>query len=223
MSKPSAWSYSALKLYEQCPLRYKYSKIDKLPEEEAEHLKRGNALHKQAELFLKGEIKKVPEGIKSIEKILKDLKKNQATSETRYQFNVEWKPVNSWFGKDVWLRAISDAEYDGEQPAQRIVMDFKTGKIREQDHTSQGSLLALAVMSAKPAIESVAFYGIYIDQPEKIKAYGIHYNIDLAAKRKPWENRVKVMFGDEEYKPNPGALCGWCPYSKTKKGPCKHG
>ena len=46
-----SWSYSAYALYDQCPAKYRYAKIDKLPEPRSEALERGDRIHKEVEAY----------------------------------------------------------------------------------------------------------------------------------------------------------------------------
>ena len=59
MNKVKAWSYSALKLYEGCPARYKAEKINKIKQKKkSPAMERGIAIHKKGEDYLNGIIKK---------------------------------------------------------------------------------------------------------------------------------------------------------------------
>lgn len=49
-----SWSYSRYQVYVQCPLKAKLKFLLKLKEPPADALMRGNIIHKQAELFIKG-------------------------------------------------------------------------------------------------------------------------------------------------------------------------
>ena len=45
---------------------------------------------------------------------------------------------------------------------------------------------------------------------------------ELLALRKKYEKYVAPIYNTEVWQPNPGQACRWCPYSKTKNGPCKY-
>lgn len=224
--KNFAWSYSTLGLFEQCPLRYKYKKIDKLPEPPAPALEKGLRLHKHCEDFLKGKTKTVNPEVKTIEPHLKALKKYKAQSELKMQFDRDMQPLADWFDKRVWLRVVLDAHYVNDNTVQTY--DFKTGKVYEDKHAEQGQVINMASLSWYPNVERAEFKGIYIDQVDQ-DGYGktIQYTTDtqqslpdLIAK---WTARADVIENATEYAANPTKLCGWCPYSGTKNGPCRHG
>ena len=82
----TAWSYSALSLYEQCPLKYKLTKIDKLPEPKSPHLTRGLEVHDQCDKFLTGQSVNVPECAASFEAEMVELKALDPFTEQEWAF-----------------------------------------------------------------------------------------------------------------------------------------
>ena len=49
-----AWSYSSIKLFDQCPKKYHHLRVLKdVKEQEGEHLVYGNEVHKAAEEYVK--------------------------------------------------------------------------------------------------------------------------------------------------------------------------
>ena len=51
----TSWSFSRYSTYKQCPLKLKLSAIDRIREPGNEAMARGDAIHKLAEKYIKGE------------------------------------------------------------------------------------------------------------------------------------------------------------------------
>ncbi len=51
IQKITAWSFSRYGDYQKCPLMAKFKAIDKIKEPSNKYLKRGTAIHKEAELY----------------------------------------------------------------------------------------------------------------------------------------------------------------------------
>ncbi len=62
LSKPetfgpvAAWSYSALKVFEECPYRTYISRVKKIPEPSSPAADRGSQIHDEAEQYVDGRI-----------------------------------------------------------------------------------------------------------------------------------------------------------------------
>lgn len=60
MTKPIAWSHTALKDYEGCPRRYHEVRVlKKYPFQETEATRYGNDLHKAIELYIQNQTPKI--------------------------------------------------------------------------------------------------------------------------------------------------------------------
>ena len=59
-----AWSYSALKVYEECPYRSFIQRVKRIKEPSSPAADRGTAIHQQAEDFVKGELGELPDTLK---------------------------------------------------------------------------------------------------------------------------------------------------------------
>jgi putative RecB family exonuclease len=71
ITKPMAFSYSKLSLYEECPFKYKCRYIDKLPEEPKSYFALGNSVHNAMEFMYKVSAPPFPE----LKDVLKELKR----------------------------------------------------------------------------------------------------------------------------------------------------
>lgn len=112
----TAWSYSRLSKYEECPAAFKYQFIDKLvsyddPRMQSPQAQRGDRIHKAAEALLTGvgdpsalaEAKK----INDFEAVFKQLVEARPLVEQEWGFR-ENMTATGWFSRDVWYRSKLD-------------------------------------------------------------------------------------------------------------------
>src|SRR5262245_51001335 len=128
MSAITAWSYSRLSLWEQCPLAFKLKHIDKVKEEQSPAMARGDKIHKSAASYITGQSALSPE-LGKFNVLLTELQRmppDVKVVEQQWGFTKNWR-ATGWFGSDTWLRVILDAAVvypDGTAD----VIDHKTGK-----------------------------------------------------------------------------------------------
>lgn len=214
----TAWSFSRLTLYEECPAKFKYRHIDKLPEPQAAPLLRGQEIHKKAELFLKGEEMVVDPQLMRFGAMLTELRQYKPMVEQQWAFTRSWKPTG-WFAKNCWLRVIPDAAVLYEDDGALLVIDHKTGK-KWGDNADQMELFALAGFSMFPMVYEVETRLWYIDQGEE--DVEVFEKKGLAEAREEWEDRVEPMFNDTTFLPRPNNKCKWCHFRRSNGGPCKY-
>jgi len=221
MSKLTAWSYSRISLWEQCPLKFKLKHIDKLPEEQSPAASRGDTIHKEAAAFISGATTGFPPSLAKFDAQmweLHDLPRDSVVVEQQWGFTKSWRPTG-WFGANTWFRNILDVGVvypDGHSD----VVDHKTGK-EYPDHADQRELNALSLMCRFPDVSHVTSRMWYLDAGhETIAEFEQHQKGELQEK---WEKRVAPMFADTVFAPRPNDKCKWCAYARSKNGPCKFG
>lgn len=226
-----AWSYSRYADYQQCPARFKYKHIDRLPDPGSAAMQRGSDVHKEGELYLKaGKRSKPPASYKYFAEEMKELVSLSPMVEQQWGFTREWKPT-SWFGNDTWLRIICDVTvlYDDDTAD---LIDFKTGR-KYGTNEDQVELFAMGGFMMWPEVNHVTARLWYLDVPDGPNDGDINpestanttireYTRDQFNKsRAAWEKRIKPMFNDTKFPPKANEKCRWCAYSKSKGGPCK--
>ncbi|OQW33956.1 MAG: hypothetical protein A4E20_12055 [Nitrospira sp. SG-bin2] len=212
----TAWSFSRLHQWEECPLRAKLKLLDKRQEPEGPALARGNAIHKEAEKFASGQVRALPQSLALMKDDFKELKKAKPLVEQQWAFTINWEPTE-WFAKDAWLRVICDAVT--VSPPNAVVIDHKTGKLRE-GYNDQVELFALAALAKFQDVQTVRTELWYLD-------HGVikddEFNRSMEKKlRTKWEKRARPLLADTTFAPRPGFHCRWCHFSKSKGGPCKY-
>lgn len=215
--KVTFWSYSRYAGYDKCPAQFKYKNIEKRPEPPSPAVDRGNAIHKLAEDFTLGNIKKMPNELKLYRAEFIELKKSKPLVEQTWAFTKSWgKTVyNDW--QNCWLRVKTDAAVvEGDT---LDVIDHKTGK-KYDDNKEQLSLYALGGFRWFPGIKFIRTHLWYLDS-------GDYEGAEFEAEQAPglandWEKKTRPMFNDTTFAPKPGNHCRWCAFSKSKGGPCKY-
>lgn len=226
MTKVDAWSFSRYNTYAQCPAKFKYQNIDKLPTPTSDAMEFGKTVHKAAEDYLLGRRPDIIPELETRTDLLHALKGLDTRVEQNWGFARDWSPTG-WFkeaGKpNPWLRAKLDVGIDYGDGSFEVI-DWKTGKKRG-DNQEQMQLFAVAVMAKYPNVHTVNTRLSYTKlQPgEASETYGEYFRQDYDTLVKTWERRVKPMMEDETFEPTPNRLCGWCPFSNANGGPCLAG
>jgi CRISPR/Cas system-associated exonuclease Cas4 (RecB family) len=156
------------------------------------------------------------------EKLLRDLRGMHPLVEMEWGYTSEWKPTG-WFGDATWFRSKLDAALVYEDN-EADVIDFKTGKPYAQDTILQAELYALSIFCRYLQVQrvKVRFWYLDIDQQGKEVIYRFSRDM-MEALLKRWTARAEKMLNDRIMAPLPGTHCKWCPFAKSKDGPCKYG
>lgn len=236
-----AWSFSALSLFETCPLHAKYSKVDKVPElprpsaPSGEHANdRGTRIHENMEHHVRNNVSLVRE-LKTFAPDIQALKhfhdKGQAELENMWCFNQDWQPVHEQDYQNIWLRVKLDAFVLLEKE-RGVVIDLKTGKRfgNEVKHAQQIQLYALAAFFRYPDLERTVVELWYPDVDELVSTI---YSRNQAMKFfSSFNERALKMTSTTDFIPKANInACRFCPYGPkeasnkwvNKSGHCPHG
>lgn len=207
-----AHSFSAIKLFENCPKRYYLQRVTKeIQDEGSEASLYGNRIHEALEARLKGselttETKKYEALCVAIDKLAED---NNAELLVEHQLTLtENLTPTGWFAEDAWLRSILDVLIiRGDQA---IVMDWKTGK-RRPDFT-QLEMFALQVFKHFPDVNEVTSTFVWLkDMKMDAEVY------KRSDANKMWEellgriNRIYQAADSDNWPAKPSGLCRFCP------------
>jgi hypothetical protein len=223
----TAWGYTRIQDYTKCPAFAKYKHLDRLPEPEGEALRRGSAIHEQAQVFSQASARaKCPPELQTFEQEFRALQKVAAKrrlfAEAQWAFDKDWEPCE-WFGKDAWVRGVVDCHYLYDEGGSRLVkvIDYKTGKVNDA-HLGQLSLYALTAMLRYPDADGASVELWYLDhgvlKPDDGKVY---LRAEVPALKKEWAAKARPLLADKRFAPKPSKNCTWCTYSRAKGGSCK--
>lgn len=209
--RPTRWSYSSLSMYEECPAKWKYAYVDKLPQPTSAAMERGTALHKLCEDVLNG-AEAVPPELDKIAPLLVRLKAREAQAEKAWRLNPQWQPVPS----GSWVLAIVDVHFMVDDALH--IYDFKSGH-PYPSHTKQLELYALIGLATYPQAQRVECGAIYIDSGKLSRRRTIE-RAQADPLRDDWTTRAKTLMAAQEFPPQRGGGCYWCAFKDSAGGPC---
>ena len=216
----TAWSYSSIKTFEQCPKKYFHLKIAKdVKDEPGEAAEYGTAVHLAAEEYIR-DGKPIPEKFSFMRPILEPLaaKKGKKHCEMRLgvaKTDAGFAPT-SFFGKGVWYRGIVDLLIlDGNKG---WMVDYKTGKNAKYADMKQLDLMAGALFIKFPELETIKSALAYVVSKEFPKK--THTRDKLDEYMSVFDDQLYLLDAAMEngvFNAKSGPLCGWCPVTS-----CEH-
>jgi len=205
--KLPAWSYSSIKLFDQCPKKYYHLRVVKdVKEPPTDAILYGKQFHEAAELYIRDGTP-IPPQFKFITPSLDALKalKGDKHCELEMGLTENLEPCG-FKDKNVWWRGVADlAIIDGEEAR---CLDYKTGKSAKYADTDQLELMALAMFKHFPDIKVVRGALFFVISKNFIKDSYNKENQD-----KMWEkwlteyNRMKFAYENNVWNPRPSGLC----------------
>jgi CRISPR/Cas system-associated exonuclease Cas4 (RecB family) len=218
-------------VYEQCPFRFKLSKIDKLPEpprDEKSPLERGNRIHKHLEdhvmegRSLDGIEALAVDKFKPLLTCLQSLYADGKVSvEENWLFDKDW---NICERNEVWLWSKLDVNVRDEERATSVVIDHKSGKstYKAIEHTCQMQLYGAETALRQEWAETIIVELWYVDEGHvKQQAYSRDQALRYV---QSFDRRANRIYDDRHFRPNPNKVtCRWCPYSPRGTGACPVG
>jgi len=212
------WSYSAWSVWKSCRFKYFCSYILGIKDDAPSYyLERGIEIHKQAEAFLKGEIKQLPPALRKFRSHYAELRKLNPVVEEFWGVTKEWKPAqrDSWVVMKMDAAVLPSKKTDGLL----IIQDLKTG--REYDsHLNQAGLYAAIGYALHPKAKAVETEFWYSDHGTVSRNF-----FDRRALKKQvafWLSEgASLLKKEKKYLPSPSEYgCKYCHLRSDKGGPC---
>lgn len=205
MSKPFAWSHSALSSFETCPKKHYHIKIKKdVSDPPGPDAQWGLRVHKALEDRLKKGTP-LPPSMAGYESIVRKIEgiSGEPLVETQFAITREFKPTG-WFDKDVWCRAVIDAGKVGITNG--LLVDWKTGKMKED--SDQLKLSALIGFAHIPTLQSIASSFVWLKDKKMTKDMFSREQIPVLWQEfMPRVTRMEKMIEAGEFPPMPSGLC----------------
>lgn len=210
-----AHSYSSLGLYQQCPAKYKFQRIDKIPvpPRDTSAMDRGTRLHKEVEDYLEGGLPVLSDELKHMYPILDSFRARRARPEVKFMLDRDFNPVE----EDAFFVGYIDIVIIEGTTAEAI--DSKTGKIR--DYSSQLEFYGNAILSTHPEVEEVTGKAMFLDHKGKMSPKVLVDRDSMELVREDIIEVVECVETDAVWSPNPSYLCRYCDYSKDNGGCCR--
>lgn len=212
-------SFSTLNLHQQCPRKYKYSKIDKIDPgyRDMTPLLKGGAVHSNLENYpnpgthkLSSQYSYITERFSQSDIGKKYLEITKPINELKFGLDRNLKEVD-YSSKDAMLRGIIDriCVIDGVLN----VIDWKTGKYRDEKFQDYNQLILYAVfLFNKYNIEKIRVSYVYVE-------HDLENSVVLERKYlEKYENTILNLINqlenDKEFNKNVSRLCDWCEYKE---------
>jgi hypothetical protein len=203
-------SYSSIKLFENCPLRYYRQRIKKdVKDEGGEASMYGERIHTFLENRLKGaglpvEVEQYEPLCQSVERLAKQ---GELFIEHELVLNDNLTPTG-WWDADAWLRSKLDVFVI--VGADAVVMDWKTGK-RKADNF-QMELFAAQVFKHYPQVQRVKTSLVWLKTMEMDTEQftRLHMNTIWAEVMKRIQ-RIQDAYELGNWPARPSGLCRYCP------------
>lgn len=213
-------SYSGMNLYDQCPSAFARKYIrkeetlgDGKPSQAA---MRGTRVHRDVELFLKGEVEELPDEALGFEDLFVGIRnEREPVPEKRWAFSPEWELVDFSDKEKAQVRGILDIVYSHEGTC--YVMELKTGK-KYEDHATQRSLYGLAGALLYPDCENTVVQTIYLDGGMVDETQFMGGQIE--SYKWVWQRLINKTQPPQPYPQRPSWKCRFCPYHEDQGGTC---
>lgn len=214
--RPTRHSYSSIKTFKECPAKYAYSYIAKIPMVTTGAMDRGTRLHKLCEDYLmdKGPEVACPYDIRRIGLRIYNLRTHGAKAEETWLLDRNWEPTDN--PDEAKIKAIVDVHWLDKDVLR--LHDYKSGR-PYADHDDQLELYSLIGLRRFPAVRRVESSALYIDsgaegsQRSILREMFPHY-----AKR--WVEVIGRLDDEVRFEPTAGNHCGRCAYRSSAGGPC---
>lgn len=206
-----AHSYSAIKLYENCSLRYYRQRVLKdVVDQGGEASKHGERIHKYFEDRLKDKVP-LPEEVAKHEKVCQAVEKLSSSGklyvEKELVLTDELKPTG-WWDADAWLRSKLDVLVVVGDTA--VVMDWKTGKRRVDFFQMQ--MFAAQVFKHYPEVQMVKTSLVWLKTMQMdTEIYSRVNTNDLWQDILSRIQRIYKSLDNDNWPAKPSGLCRYCP------------
>jgi PD-(D/E)XK nuclease superfamily len=212
---PGPWSYSSLKLFEQCARRYYEEKVIKsVPFTETAATIYGTELHKAAEEYIR-DGKEIDPRFAFIKPYLDKLNAIEGTKHCEMKLGV--KRVDGklipcdFFDKAVWFRGVADLVIlDGDMA---WVIDYKSSKSARYADIRQLALMAAALFLKYPEIKKIKTSLLFVVSKEFIKEdFKKDFGLSIFAELNGLLTARDKAYETDVWNPRPNGLCRrFCP------------
>lgn len=207
----TAWSYSSIKTFDQCPKKYFHLKVAKdVKDEPGEAADYGTAVHLAAEEYIR-DGKPIPDKFAYMRPIVERLEAlpGEKYCELKLGLQEDFTPCG-FFDKDVWYRGIVDLLIiDGERA---WMIDYKTGKSAKYADTKQLDLMAGAVFSHFPSVMQIKSSLLFVVSNELIpKRHISRERSEYLSVFSEQLSRLDAAMENGVWNAKSSGLCPWCP------------
>lgn len=204
-------SFSAIKLFEQCPQRFYQEKVlSKFPYVQTEQAKRGEAIHKAFEEYIRDGVD-LPEIAQPFRDWVEVFAQQDGDKHVEMKMAMDWQAKKTGYfrGKNIWIRGQFDLLVD--QGGTAVIIDYKTGKSKYAD-TGQLELMAVLAFIHFPKLEKITGALVFIDESKVVKDTYSRDKMDTYIER--WKSRsipIVQALTTRKFPMKQSGLCAYCP------------
>jgi len=210
----TAWSYSSIKTFDQCPKKYYHLKVAKdVKDTPGEAAVYGTDVHEAAEHFIKNGTP-VPDKYAVIRPLVEVLAKFPGDKYTELKLGLEKTDEGytkcGFFDRAVWYRGIVDLLIVNDTVAHLV--DYKTGKNTKYADMKQLDLMAGAVFIHFPEVQKIKSGLAYVVSNEFPKK--THYREQLPTYMSVFDKQLDQLEGAMDsgiWNAKTSGLCSFCP------------
>lgn len=218
-----ALSYSRLSTYENCPKKFKLQYLDKAFPDDSDNpnFVRGNRVHEQLEHYVMwlnaGKSFDKPPLCNEAKNVIPIIDKvhDQYTSvlpEQQLCIDKNWNKIG-WFDKQAYYRAILDVI--AFMDTQALILDYKTGKVREYNqYGGQLHLNAAMLFAVEPTIQHITVAYLFVDHKQTIKVDFTRDQFDEF--QNYFIDRHDTVNSETDWEPKINKYCKWCPATREQ-------
>lgn len=203
------WSYSSIKLFEQCPRKYFHLRVLKdVVEPETEAMLYGTRFHEAAESYIKDGAP-LPDAFAFAKPVLDNLKQIPGEKLCEYEMGIteDLQPCG-FHDENVWFRGIADLLILDREKGEARVVDYKTGKSAKYADPDQLELMALCIFKHFPEIKKVKGGLAFVICNAFVKGkYDAVHQDALWGKWVKSHSRIKIAYDNDVWNPKPSGLC----------------
>lgn len=221
-----ALSFSAIKMFEQCPYQYYCMKYqsDKYPYQQGKEAARGEAIHKEFEDYIKSG---QPLAMAAKwQPFMDDIAALDGKKYTEHKMALNWQceKVAYFKGKDIWLRGQCDLIVEHGKEA--VILDYKTGKSKYAD-TGQLKMMAMMAFCYLPKVDTIKAALMFVDEDKAVEAtferkfqqeYVDHW-FERSAPIVRATNNFVADIPTKTFPQHDGFLCAWCSVTDCPRHP----
>lgn len=209
MTSVIKWSYSSIKLFEQCPRKYYHLRVVKdILEPETEAMLYGTRFHEAAEFYVRDGTP-MPEYFNFAKPVLDNLRQlpGEKLCEHKMGITEDLQPC-SFDDPKAWFRGIADLLILDREKGEARIVDYKTGKSAKYADPDQLELMSLCVFKHFPEITKAKGGLLFVVCNAFITGKYNSKQQDVLWER--WirnHSRIKIAFANDTWNPKPSGLC----------------
>lgn len=216
----TAWSYSSIKTFDQCPRKYFHLKVLKDVKDYGNQATiYGQEVHKACEDYVKDDVE-IPEKFAYVRGVVEAIKRMDGDKHTELKLGVKkvggvYEPCK-FLSKDVWWRGIADVVVIRGDIGYSL--DYKTSKNARYADTKQLDLVAAGLFVHFPQLKKVKSGLLFVVSNEFIhKEHFVEQRDNYFDTFKDQLDRLDSAEVSGVWNAKTGPLCKFCPVTR-----CEH-